>query len=799
MAYIIKNTSGLINTRITDVGRRYLSQGNFNISFFQIGDSEVSYNAVPNYNQVNNNILMPAFNAHNDTGVPESNKQNIKYPYYLSGNNGTTYGIPYMDSQVQPVYNAAGSKGFFNLGDVCVQYSITNNTTSPLKYSYTDCETKDTVDGTVSGGSSSNQFCSSTYPISPTPQTTVITFEPCGDSSDILIQTSSAYTITSNYWVDMSTLDGGNEINIELYMNTCSPTTGTPSVGDFITIVFDGDGECGSFGNNQFLTYKIQEVDDTILTLDRGTPNYSSLPHGTYYARIYIYPSGMTVLYDFITPEPFWQTDTLNFESPCDVSNRENTLIWNMNIPWSESPAGIFSSTYEDFTNYGSVTYLGTKEYLGYQNNSGQTFWSSFNQISATTDSFYYNSFDEKITVEPKDQKAIAIIHYTNQDIDHIYGEKFATIPFDPQNPTDNIGLARHFKLTIPNLMWHKSNDNTIGQVFWIDPPGYDLCKPYYMKSSVNVDMNDPGMRYFHLWDTNPDDNSNLNRIGKVYPDQQIVVIDDDEVVAALSYKSNRNWTLPAPKVSLIPPNVCQTGSPQVGILTSDQQTMWITYRFDTNTGTTSSLHCNYYTKIVGPSTACTDSSQNVIVRFGEEFPFMNTDPSEFTGFTANSLRLIYQIVEGNGRPNPSAWLEYDVTTQIIEDPSGYITQENLSISSFIIDQSVVNSSTSYQLQNYLDIPLLGDNNILNFGDEYYFYGNIETDIVATIYEMKYLINLNNNQFTNTSNPTWTQGTPSYVSEIGLYNSQKELMVISKLQSPELRQGIQQYVVKLDF
>ena len=48
MSYIIKNTAGLINTRVTDVGRRYISQGNFNISYFQIGDSEVNYTAVPN-------------------------------------------------------------------------------------------------------------------------------------------------------------------------------------------------------------------------------------------------------------------------------------------------------------------------------------------------------------------------------------------------------------------------------------------------------------------------------------------------------------------------------------------------------------------------------------------------------------------------------------------------------------------------------------------------------------------------------------------------------------------------------
>jgi hypothetical protein len=117
----------------------------------------------------------------------------------------------------------------------------------------------------------------------------------------------------------------------------------------------------------------------------------------------------------------------------------------------------------------------------------------------------------------------------------------------------------------------------------------------------------------------------------------------------------------------------------------------------------------------------------------------------------------------------------------------------------FQIDSDAYNSGVSYNLANYINIPENGQSDQLNFGDEYMFYGNLETDITATIYEMKYLINLGRNQFSNTSNPTWTSGTTSYVTEIGLYDNQKDLIVISKLQSPELRQGIQQLVVKLDF
>jgi hypothetical protein len=741
MAYIIKNTSGLINTRLTDVGRNKISQGNFNISYFQIGDSEVSYNAVQGYNITNNNILMPAFNAQNDTGSPNSNKQNIKYPYYLQGSNGNTYGIPFLDNQIQSVYNSAESKGFFDVS---------------------------------------------------------------GNKQDWTAQVSSAYTVTSNYAVDMTTLSGDNKVVISLYSPVCSPTTGTPSIGDYITIFYDPNGGCGTFGTYPILTYRIQDMIPTtgttgttyyLLFLDRNLPDYSNIAPAGSYGRVLIYPSSMTKLYDTITPAPYWDTDTINFESPCDISKRENTVIWNMNIPWSVSPAGVFSSTNEGYNQYGSVSYIGTKEYLGYQEPSGQT----DNGLT-----YYYNSFDERIFVRPKEQKAIAIIHYTNQDIDNVYGEKFATTPFDTDNLTDNTGLARNFKLTLPTLMWHKSTGTTIGETFYIDPPGYpELCRPKYITSNKNVDMNDPGIRYYQLWDTNPDSNGNLNRVGKVFPDSQIVVIDDEEIIAAMSYKANRNWTIPAPKLSLLTPNTCfSNGQNATGILTNNTQKMWVTYRLD-STGFTNSLHCNYYSAINGPTTGCTVDSQNVAVRFGDEFPYLSDGSfadGTLTGFSANSIKLLCQLVEGNGQPSPTNWVEIDVTNEISATTvNGYLTVSGITGTTFQITPESYNNGVIYNLANYIDIPTNGETEILNFGDEYYFYGNLGTDISATIYEMRYLINLGRNQFTNTSNPTWTSGTTSYVTEIGLFDDNKELLVISKLQSPQLRQGIQQFVVKLDF
>jgi hypothetical protein len=190
-------------------------------------------------------------------------------------------------------------------------------------------------------------------------------------------------------------------------------------------------------------------------------------------------------------------------------------------------------------------------------------------------------------------------------------------------------------------------------------------------------------------------------------------------------------------------------------------------------------------------------------VQFGPEFPFLNEywSTTNLTGFSANELKLIFQITTGDTLPVSTNWQIYDVTNQLSASTfvNGYITMSGLTGTTFEIDTNAVNTSPLYNLANYINLPQVGSLTGMNFGDEYYFYGNLETDIMATIYEMKYLVTLGRNQFTNSSNPTWTSGTTSYVTEIGLYDSNYDLIVISKLQSPEIRQGIQQFVVKLDF
>ncbi len=722
---------------MTDAARKKISQGKFDIAYFQVGDSEVCYNCVSNMDMVNYNVLMPQYNAQNLSPVPQKNRMHVKYPLFIDSTSGSTFGIPFDNSYIDNVYNSAAPRGFF-----------TGSTGSSISFS---------------------------------------------------AFTSSAYTINPNFIVDNTTITSGNVLTLSA--TSINPSvSGTVTPGMFLTLFATDTLQPLSAATPMF-TYLVVSVsgDSSTATtinieVDRQLPNFSSLGLSGNSSTM-IYPSGMTVMYDTFTPQPFWATDVFNFETNCDVSQR-NVYIWNMNIPWTESPAGLFSTTYQDFNQFKSTGYTNTKEYLGYNSETGQL----------DTDSvYYYNSFLEKITLTPSEQKAIAIIHYTNQSIDNFYGEKFAMEDYDPTNP-GNTGQARNFKLSIPWLMWHKNPNGTIGEVFYTDPSGFtnqNLFQVHYIKSKKDLNFNAPGLRYYHLWDTHANTNGVPNRVGKVFPDLKMIVFDDDEIIAALNYKSNRCWTLPAPKLGLVTPNTFSgVLGGTAGLLTGDTETLYLTYLFE-NTGFTNSLHCNYYSKITGNDQSLLPGASDILVRFGNEFPFLQENLSLIpSGFTATNIKILAQKVpSGTTRPSSTAWREINVYPQIsASTTNNYLTQSGITGTTIQITKNMYDTAPIYDLNNYIQLPQIGQTGLtLNFGGEYYFYGNIETDIQATIYVMNFLCNLGQTQFFDSSNPTWDGSTPPYVTEVALYNANKELMVISKIQSPEKRQGIQQYPIKLDF
>jgi len=171
--------------------------------------------------------------------------------------------------------------------------------------------------------------------------------------------------------------------------------------------------------------------------------------------------------------------------------------VWNETNVWSQPIIGVDGAVYETFENFASKNYVGSKEYFGYTS---------------------------EITDVCKQKSAVALIHYTNTQTcdnqsEQKLGKKFYIDTEDGDGPT----------LKIPTLMWHLNagTATTIGQTFVVSG---DSSEHYLTISGSTVYPTTSGknVRYYTLSD------GNTTPVGRVFPDYQMMTIDDQELVAAM-------------------------------------------------------------------------------------------------------------------------------------------------------------------------------------------------------------------------------------------------------------------------
>lgn len=525
--------------------------------------------------------------------------------------------------------------------------------------------------------------------------------------------------------------------------------TGT-SVGDLLMIKV-GDDSLLNSKPIPILWFKVQSITGTNLTLDRNLPNltFSGNSLGLIYKGGEVYNG-----FGENNTTAYWDSGTLSFDSSCDIT-REDVPIWNMNNVFSETMLGVTGNTYEDYTRYGSYSYLGQMlDYLGYGNHSiNNTQISDCGVSNWSIDSF---------------NKSISIIHYTNNTISNLYGE-FLHI--------DN-SSNKTVKLHLPNLMYHRrgfnggtSSGDTIGMSFIASGE----TKTILNSNITYVDLiEDPLL----LINTTP------KVVGKVLPELKLIIIDDAEIIATMSYKSNRNWTLPELSINLVPPS-----GNTVGVLNTNES-VYVTYSLDG--GLTSPLPCQTFSKITNVSNFSKDIDFKI--NSVDLLPYMMKNVSE-VGFHAYEFKLIYQIVSGESRPNPNDWRVVDFTsTNIVGNLGEAINPKLLENQNPYYNFQILNlvkdsTSSQYDITQVLSTTPILVPDILQFGDEKFFYGNVESYIGATIYKTIFDIRINSGQYNTTTNPT-RDNNPSTnpphirVSEIGIYDSNYQLVIVGKLSSP---------------
>lgn len=503
-----------------------------------------------------------------------------------------------------------------------------------------------------------------------------------------------------------------------------------------------------------FIWYKVLSKDGSNnVTVDKPLPNFSG-QGGTAKSIVYVFPTNNAIdtYYSTGTSVSYWNDNTLAFNSNCNIAS-DNVNVWNFTIAYKYAPAGTQTSTYVTPPYYDNAIFSGFKNYIkGNTSTSGDTM--------------------------------LGIIHFTNKSISNYYGEGFK----------DNT-----FKIDLPTVMYHKKSATTMG--ITLKSSGSTLTNA---KKLQPTNLTGFTTEYYDLVET-----SSQSIVGKVFNDLKIAVIEDQEILNALSLKSNRSWTLPDGNF-----NIRNSNSSQSPILrASSEETNYLAityllgsnnnYSSSTNYGYSTGIHCGYITKLY-PQTLPQVVTFN-IPRLDLQFMQSSANLTAGTGFNANNLKIIAQKVALGSEPDPSLWIEYNFTSKLNNYNSWSATtipSTDLGDNTYTFTNAEYTAGTSYyDVTNYVGaLPLISTpNDGLAFGEESILIGNVNTDIKAIVYRTKIIHKLNFNQYNTSNNPTFDDAEDEvYVTEAGIYDDNNNLVAIGKLNNPIKKTGNKLFTLELD-
>jgi hypothetical protein len=288
--------------------------------------------------------------------------------------------------------------------------------------------------------------------------------------------------------IDIKIPDGGNVIYLKkgsLYGRSREE----PAVGDILFVKWSYNKNTTEFTVNKneprpHLFYKITKIISGILANNNVAVEVDrDIPDFDGYSSGKY--AGAMILYNELT----FSGDTILNMSSTDYLD-ESVINFLEN---SQCPTIVFP--------YWNMSIIYTEEIAGVQ--AGNLKYTQFKNRK-------FGGFISYIQNQAPILKKLGIIHYTNNSSANVYGEGFLH-----NTPT----------LDIPTIMWHKSSTKTLGTTLSANG-GQQLL------TGLNI-------YYYDL----ADDNGFV--VGKIFPDLKIFVIEDQELLFAMSYKSNRSWTIP--------------------------------------------------------------------------------------------------------------------------------------------------------------------------------------------------------------------------------------------------------------
>ena len=738
MSFLNSNNSEYLSARITNRGRKAIANGNFNIQYFQIGDSEYDYNL---------SSLTGATN-HQKVFAPFDYDGGVKYPFGLDSTVSTTYGSPISNNLTITLRNEMGPAGFVS------KYNIFGTSTKVLT-PITGTTFTETYSGTTL------ETIIGTIPSSGLTGTNQITFTK---TSGINLNETGYVTLVLKTLLTGYTLDNQNKKVIKNYLPT----------GKTNTIIYRYSGGTATTGTTQ------------TITLDRNTPNLSNI-------------SGLTGNVQILSNNYEGETLSDNLIYPIDYTEQLNS--WRLNTVWTDKPIGADNNGIDENLNgYTSNRYASVKNLLGYTKTgqtftnltgviiTGTTFKNSFDELIEVIPSeqrcvaiLHYSELGD-ISVDPE-----RFFKYDDY-ISHKTGTTGLDISivedYDRENVLRDLSDSEYFEIYMPFIYYHRNTGQTFGARFFMD------TTDYYVKSPINSRHQ---IKFRYLVD------EQNNKVGKVFVNNKIIVFDDQELVAMLDYRSNRRYTLPSPKLGLASHDGLAT---QSMLSTTGQTAWVTYMFENTSGNTLNSLPCNYFNKISSTGTPSQitmkfsgNSFSNMVTGFtsvtdgfvANKFYALVQTGATPSPSTWRKIDLTSQITGyTSGYINPTSLTGVSFTINY--------TSFN-SATTFDLEDHMSGVTT-----NYLGTSGATDFNVTlpQFGDEQPFPGSVRLVRATDIEEMNMLINLPSTQFTKTQNPTYVSG-DKMITEVALLDSNKEPLVVAKAPTPVKRAGTQVFAIKLDF
>lgn len=338
------------------------------------------------------------------------------------------------------------------------------------------------------------------YNYMSTTPTSYYTVNNSVESLGFFTNSGATYITDSNHvkqpdaMIKINTVDGGLTLNL-LKSSTYGTSIEEPSVGDLLYVKWTMSvSSTGYSVNKEFPTpnlfYKITGVgsgklsDGSIsIDVDRKLPDFTDLGiSDSVYAGAMIYHNQIN-----------YSGNSIVDMSPTEYVE-ESVISFSQN---SQCSTAVFP--------FWNMSIVFTEEIAGvYDSNIKYT---QFKNKS-------FGGFVSYIQNQSPIYKKLGIIHYSNPSPANVYAEGF---------------LLNTSVLEIPTIMWHKSTDNVLGVKLIASGSSKLLTGS---TKSLNI-------LYYDLCDLTG------FIVGKVFPELKIFVIEDQELLYAMSYKSNRSWTLP--------------------------------------------------------------------------------------------------------------------------------------------------------------------------------------------------------------------------------------------------------------